>query len=54
MNLSPTMRTFGTALNDEFGAVEETGIMITLKDIYESKKQRHLETFERDRVFGSR
>lgn len=54
MNLSPTMKTFGTALNDEFGAVEETGIMITLEDIYESKKQRHLETFERDRVFGSR
>jgi hypothetical protein len=54
MNLSPTMKTFGTALNDEFGAVEETGIMITLEDIYESKKQRHLETFERDRAFGSR
>jgi len=54
MNLSPTMKTFGTALNDEFGAVEETGILITLADIHESKKQRHLETFERDRVFGSR
>lgn len=54
MNLSPTMKTFGTALNDEFGAVEETGIMITIKDIYESKKHRHMETFERDRVFGSR
>jgi hypothetical protein len=54
MNLSPTMKTFGTALNDEFGAVEETGIMITIADIYESKKHRHMETFERDRVFGSR
>ncbi|WP_304517252.1 GNAT family N-acetyltransferase [Cecembia rubra] len=54
MNLSPTMKTFGTALNDEFGAVEETGILITLEDIYESKKHRHLETFDRDRVFGSR
>lgn len=53
MNLSPTMKTFGTALNDEFGAVEETGILITLADIYESKKHRHLETFQRDRVFGS-
>ena len=38
------MKTFGTALNDEFGAVEETGIMITIKDIYESKKHRHMET----------
>jgi len=54
MNLSPSMKTFGTALNDEFGAVEETGILITLSDIYESKKQRHMETFERDRVYGSR
>ncbi|MCS4434680.1 GNAT family N-acetyltransferase [Aquiflexum gelatinilyticum] len=54
MNLSPTMKSFGTAMNDEFGAVEETGILITLEDIFESKKQRHIETFERDRVFGSR
>lgn len=54
MNLSPTMKTFGTALNDEFGEVEETGIMITLADIYESKKHRHMDTFDRDRVYGSR
>lgn len=54
MNLSPTMMTFGTALNDEFGEVEETGILITLKDIYETKKHRHMDTFERDREYGSR
>ncbi len=54
MNLSPTMMTFGTALNDEFGEVEETGILITLADIYETKKHRHMDTFERDRVYGSR
>jgi hypothetical protein len=54
MNLSPTMKTFGTAINDEFGDVEETGILITIADIYESKKHRHMETFERDRIFGSR
>ncbi|RAI91628.1 GNAT family N-acetyltransferase [Algoriphagus yeomjeoni] len=54
MNLSPTMMTFGTALNDEFGEVEETGILITLDDIYETKKHRHMDTFERDRIFGSR
>ncbi|MDF2159293.1 GNAT family N-acetyltransferase [Algoriphagus sp. CAU 1675] len=54
MNLSPTMMTFGTALNDEFGEVEETGILITLADIYESKKHRHMDTFERDRIFGNR
>lgn len=54
MNLSPTMKTFGTALNDEFGEVEETGILITLSDIYESKKHRHMDTFERDRHYGQR
>lgn len=54
MNLSPTMMTFGTALNDEFGEVEETGILITLADIYETKKHRHMDTFERDKVYGSR
>lgn len=54
MNLSPSMRTFGTAMNDEFGDVEETGIMITLDDIYAAKKERHMNTFERDRHFESR
>lgn len=43
MNLSPSMRTFGTAVNDLFGDVEETGIMVTISDIYESKKHRHIE-----------
>lgn len=42
MNLSPTMKTFGTAVNDDFGSVEETGILVTLKDIYEEKKERHM------------
>ncbi|MHA7131365.1 GNAT family N-acetyltransferase [Algoriphagus namhaensis] len=53
MNLSPTMMTFGTALNDEFGEVEETGIMIRLDDVYPTKKQRHMDTFERDRHYHS-
>jgi hypothetical protein len=54
MNLSPTMKNFGTALNCEFGEVEETGILITIADIYDSKKHRHMESFYRDREFGSR
>jgi Acetyltransferase (GNAT) domain len=45
MKLSLTMRTFGTAVNDWFGDVEETGIMITIKDIYDSKKHRHIDSF---------
>lgn len=45
MGLSPTMKIFGTAINDEFGNVEETGIFVTIEDIFEEKKQRHIESF---------
>jgi hypothetical protein len=45
MNLSPTMKTFGTSMNAGFGDVEETGILITINDIYDQKKQRHIESF---------
>ncbi len=42
MNLSGTMKTFGTTINHHFGEVEETGIMIKVSDIYQEKKDRHL------------
>ena len=42
MNLSPTMKTFGTAVNPEFGGVEETGILVTIADIFPEKKERHM------------
>ncbi len=42
MSLSSTMKTFGTVLNDHFGNVEETGILVTVNDIYGAKKDRHL------------
>ncbi len=42
MNLSPSMRTFGTVLNKTFGDVEETGIMITVNDLYKEKLERHV------------
>lgn len=45
MNLSATMKTFGTALNDHFGDVEETGIMVTISEIYDTKKERHIATY---------
>jgi len=48
MNLSPTMRTFGTFINHHFGNVEETGIMITLRDIYVEKINRHLSSYKKD------
>ncbi|HCC51923.1 MAG TPA: hemolysin [Porphyromonadaceae bacterium] len=48
MSLSPKMRTFGTAINKEFGEVEETGILIAISEILEEKKKRHMETFLKD------
>jgi len=45
MNLSPSMRVFGTAVNEKFGEVEETGILIDIHDIFEDKKKRHIESF---------
>ena len=48
MGLSPTMRTFGTFINHKFGDVEETGIMITLRDIYVEKINRHLASYKKD------
>ena len=45
MTLSPTMRTFGTAINQGFGDVEETGILINIADIYPRKKDRHLKSY---------
>ncbi len=47
MNLSPTMKMFGTILNTEFGDVEESGIMITINDLYVKKVERHVSTYER-------
>ena len=42
MNLSPTMKVFGTTRNPDFGNVDETGILITVADIYARKVERHL------------
>lgn len=41
MNLSATMRLFDTVSNPDFGDVEETGILITVKDILPEKKLRY-------------
>jgi hypothetical protein len=45
MGLSPTMKSFGTVLNYEFGGVEETGILITIADIFPAKSERHVKTY---------
>lgn len=49
MNLSPTLRSFGTALNPGFGKVEETGILVTISDMFEEKVKRHL-TYDKDDI----
>jgi hypothetical protein len=49
MNLSPSMKTFGTVLHEQFGKVLETGIIVKVDDIYEVKKDRHIETYLRTR-----
>ena len=36
---------FGTAINYEFGDVEETGILIAVDEILEDKRMRHIQTF---------
>lgn len=45
MSLSPTMKMFGTAVNHEFGEVEESGIFFAISEIFEEKKQRHIGTY---------
>lgn len=47
MNISPSMKTFGTANNPDFGGVEETAILVTIADIYPSKKERHIATYKK-------
>lgn len=45
MKLSATMKVFGTAVNPDFGGVEETGILVTVDDIYPIKKERHINSY---------
>ena len=46
MSLSPTMRMFGTAVNEEFGDVEESGIFFKIEEIFDTKKERHIGTYK--------
>lgn len=45
INLSATLRSFGTILNESFGEVEETAIMITTADMYPAKVERHIKSY---------
>ncbi len=48
MNLSPTMKLFGTAINYGFGDVEETGILIAMEEIFEEKRVRHIDSYVKE------
>ena len=48
MSLSPTMKLFGTAINNGFGDVEETGILIAIDEIWDQKRVRHIDSFIRE------
>ena len=45
MSLTPSMRTFGTVISDEFGDFEETGILLDIDDMYDAKIDRHVGTY---------
>lgn len=42
------MRMFGTAINHEFGEVEESGIFFKIDEIANQKKSRHIDTYIKD------
>lgn len=42
MNLSATMKIFGTSINDEFGNVLDTGLLINFDEMNPDKKHRHV------------
>ena len=45
MNLSPSMIYFGTGINDEFGDIYDSGILITFMEMYPEKRVRHSDSF---------
>jgi len=52
MNLSPSLKTFGTVINPYFGDVEETAIMITINDLYHKKVERHISSYTPNERMG--
>jgi len=46
IGLTDTMRMFGSIYDKEFGNVYETGIMITMADLLETKRKRYIEPYK--------
>jgi hypothetical protein len=53
MNLSPSLKTFGTVDNPYFGNVEETAIMININHIYQQKVERHIKSYNPDETLSN-
>lgn len=49
VNLSDTMKSFGTALNTGFGDVEETGILVTVSEIVPDKLDRYINSYKKNK-----
>lgn len=46
MNLTPTMRSFGTCPNHHLKGTTDTGILITLGDLFPDKRKRYLDSYQ--------
>lgn len=45
IGLSDTMKIFGSIVDPDFGHVYETGMMVTMDDLHETKKKRYIEPY---------
>ena len=50
INISSTMKMLGSCINDELGDAIETGIMICYDELYDDKKDRHMEAFVKNKL----
>ena len=50
MSLSPTMKMFGGGINHEFSEAEETCILINFDEIHETKRDRHINSFIKEKM----
>ena len=45
LNLTNDLQFFGNAINDEFGDVLESGIMVEVDTVYPEKKERYITSY---------
>lgn len=50
LDLSATLKTFGTVFDPDFGNIYDTGMMITLADIYQIKRERYIQTYLKNNI----